>query len=74
LGNGGKETRDQEEGPSESTMLIAPHCSQKLHIVLSPFVPGEHATRSFGICEQFELKDEVQSKKIEKDGIVVSDS
>lgn len=33
---------------------MAPHCSQKLHIVLSPFVPGEHATRSFGIWEQFE--------------------
>jgi len=47
----GKElaARHYELEPS-STMEIAPHCSQKLHIVRWPlFAPEAHATFSFGI-------------------------
>jgi hypothetical protein len=35
---------------------MAPHCSQKLHIVRWPLSPGAQATRNFGIWEQFELE------------------
>jgi hypothetical protein len=38
----------QEFEPS-STIEIAPHCSQKLHIVRWPFNPDAHATFNFGI-------------------------
>lgn len=41
---------------SVSTIEMAPHCSQKLHIVRWPLSPEAQATRSFGICEQFELE------------------
>lgn len=38
-----------------STMEMAPHCSQKAHIVRGPFELEAHATRSFGIWVQFVL-------------------
>ncbi|KIK98648.1 hypothetical protein PAXRUDRAFT_823621, partial [Paxillus rubicundulus Ve08.2h10] len=44
-------------------MDIAPHCSQKLHIVLEPSGPAEHATRSLGIWEQCELRKSGENER-----------
>lgn len=48
---------------SDSTIEIAPHCSQKLHIVRWPLSPEAHATRSFGICEQPVLEGRVRKAR-----------
>jgi hypothetical protein len=37
------------ERQSESTIDIAPHSSQRLHMVLCPLGPAAQATRSLGI-------------------------
>jgi hypothetical protein len=58
-------------------MEMAPHCSQKLHIVRWPFRPAAHATRSLGIWEQLVLEAvRLQVKTMESriGGIVVSKS
>ena len=45
------------ERQSESTIDIAPHSSQRLHMVLCPLGPAAQATRSLGIWEQEVLQD-----------------
>jgi hypothetical protein len=53
-------------GQSRSTMAMAPHCSQELHMVRERPGPAAHAMRSFGSCVQFALSRQTVSSSSER--------